>query len=118
MAKFEYVEWLLLWLLETKIFRFEWDAGNSTKSGLKHGVPQAEVEEVFKLGQALPIGVQVRPVFPEERLAIVGPTFKNKMLIVVFTLRNGKVRPISARPAHKKEKIQYETILRKIAGRI
>ena len=118
MAKFEYIEWLLLWLLETKTFKFEWDRGNSSKSILKHGVLQNEVEEVFTLGQALPIGVQVRPVVPEERLAIVGPTFANRMLIVVFTLRNGRIRPISVRPAHKKEKGQYETILRKIAERI
>ncbi len=118
MAKFEYIEWLLVWLLETKTFRFEWDAGNSTKNVLKHGVLQNEVEEVFKLGSALPIGIQVRPVIPEERLAIVGPTFENRMLIVVFTLRAGKIRPISVRPAHKKEKTQYEAILRKIAERI
>ena len=118
MAKFEYVEWLFLWLLETKTFRFEWDLGNSTKNLLKHGISQNEVEEVFNLGQALPIGIQVKPVVPEERLAIVGPTFANRMLILVFTLRNGKVRPISVRPAHRKEKDQYETILRKIAERI
>jgi len=79
---------------------------------------QNEVEEVFELGSALPIGIQVRPVIAEERLAIVGPTFGNRMLIVVFTLRNGKIRPISVRPAHKKEKSQYETILRQIAERI
>ena len=118
MAKFEYVEWLLLWLVETKEFRFEWDRGNRVKSATKHGVTEDEVEEVFRLGQGLPIGVQVRPIVPEERLAIVGPTFSNRMLIVVFTLRNGRIRPISVRPAHKKERGQYEQVLRKIAERI
>lgn len=118
MAKFKYVEWLLLWLIETTVFRFEWDKGNRTKSAIKHGVTQEEVEEVFRLGQALPIGVQIKPEVPEERLAIVGPTFANRMLIIVFTLRNGKVRPISARPAHRKEKEQYEEVLRKISERI
>jgi uncharacterized DUF497 family protein len=118
MARFEYVEWLLFWLLEAKSFRFEWDSGNRAKSEAKHGVSQPEVEEAFQLGQALPIGVQVRPIVAEERLAIVGPTFAGRMLIVVFTLRNGWIRPISARPAHKKEREQYEQVLRQIAERI
>jgi hypothetical protein len=38
-----------------------------------------------------------------------------KLLQIAFTLREGKVRPISARPAHPKERKQYEEILRKIS---
>lgn len=114
MAKFKFVEWLLLWLLETARFEFEWDDGNRTKSASKHAVTTAEVEEIFSLGQAAPLGIQVSPEASEERLGIVGPTSSGRILHVVFTIRGGKVRPISARPAHKKERELYETYLREI----
>ena len=66
----------------------------------------------------MPLGIQVTPKVKEERLGIVGPTKAGKLLHVVFTLREGRVRPISARPAHKKERGQYVEILRKVSERI
>lgn len=115
MAKFKFVEWLILWLIETAQFDFEWDAGNRTKSAAKHAVATMEVEEVFLLGQAAPLGVQVSPEAPEERLGIVGVTAAGRVLHIVFTLRGGRVRPISARPAKKKERSIYEAYLREIS---
>jgi uncharacterized DUF497 family protein len=114
MAKWEFVEWLLFWILETSHFEFEWDRGNKTKSASKHGISTEEVEAVFRSGLALPLGIQTQPVVPEQRLGLVGPTISGKLLQVAFTLRDGKVRVISARPAHRKERTQYEEILRKI----
>ena len=114
MAKFRFVEWLLFWLHETSHFEFEWDEGNSTKSTSKHAVTTAETEEVFFLGQAAPLGIQVSPEVSEERLGIVGVTAAGRILHVVFTRREGKIRPISARPAHKKERQFYETYLREV----
>ena len=115
MAKFKFVEWLLLWLQENSRFDFDWDEGNSVKSAAKHGVTLAEVEEIFGLGQAAALGVQVSPVVFEERLGIVGVTVSGRVLHVVFTLRAGKVRPISARPAKKSERKYYEAYLREIS---
>lgn len=114
MAKFKFVEWLLFWLQETSHFEFDWDDGNRTKSAAKHAVETAEAEEVFTLGEAAPMGVQVSPETPEERLGTVGVTSGGRILHVVFTLREGKVRPISARPAHKKEREFYEAYLREV----
>jgi uncharacterized DUF497 family protein len=114
MAKFKFVEWLLLWLQENSHFEFDWDEGNRTKSAAKHAVRIEAAEEVFTLGQAAPLGIQISPVAHEERLGIVGPTSEGRLLHVVFTLRDGKVRPISARPAHKKERELYEAYLREI----
>ena len=114
MAKFKFVEWLLLWLQENSHFEFDWDAGNRTKSATKHSVKTEEAEEVFTIGQAVPLGVQISPLAQEERLGIVGATSEGRILHLVFTLRDGKVRPISARPAHKKEKELYEAYLREI----
>jgi len=113
-AQWKFVEWLFIWLLETSHFEFEWDHGNSGKNAAKHGILISEAEEVFKSGAALPLGVQVSPLVDEERLGLVGPTFGGQLLQVAFVLREGRVRIISVRPAHRKERKQYEEILRKI----
>ena len=115
MAKFRFVEWLLLWLRETAHLEFEWDESNRTKSSTKHAVTTTETEEVFLAGQAAPPGVQVSPAVPEERLGIVGPTSTGRLLQVVFTIREGKARPISSRPASREErKFHEEYLLREI----
>mgnify|MGYP001158781149 CR=1 FL=1 len=118
MAKFLFVEWLLSWLHETDDFIFEWDSGNRTKSKTKHGVETKDIEDVFYSGLIVPLGVQIEPEVNEQRLGIVGPSTKGQLLHIVFTIRDGRIRPISGRPAHKKERIQYAQILRKISERI
>lgn len=115
MAQWKFVEWLLIWLLETVHFEFEWDEGNRTKSESKHGILIDQAEEVFKSGMALPLGVQIEPPVAEQRLGVVGPTFSGQLLQVAFVIREGRVRIISARPAHRKERKEYEEILRKIS---
>lgn len=114
MAQWEFVEWLLFWLLETTPFEFDWDAGNSTKNSSKHGVPIDEVEVVFKSRAAVPLGIQINPPANEQRLGVVGPGSKGRLLQVAFTLRDGRIRVISARPAHRKERKRYEEAIRKI----
>lgn len=115
MAQFKFVQWLIHWLQETSGFQFEWDEGNSFKSTKKHGVAPDETEEVFLLRQAAPLGVQTSPKTTEERLGIIGPNYSGRILQVVFTLRDGKIRPISARPAGKKERKFYEAYLREVS---
>ena len=114
MAQFQFVQWLIHWLRETSEFQFEWDEGNSFKSTAKHGVAPEETEEVFLLRQAAPLGVQISPKSPEERLGIIGPNYSGRILQVVFTLRDGKIRPISARPAGRKERSFYAAYLREV----
>lgn len=118
MAQWEFVEWLLFWILETSHYEFEWDKGNKTKNATKHKISIEEVEAVFRSGQALPLGIQVSPPVNEQRLGLVGPTLNGRLLQIAFVLREGRVRVISARPAHRKEKKQYEEILRKISKRV
>lgn len=83
---------------------FEWDIHNRDKNRQKHEVSPEEVEEVF--GKGLFLG----PVLfdSEERFAVIGPTKKQRMLFVVYTLRMGKIRVISARDASRKERKGYE----------
>lgn len=115
MAHWEFVEWLMFWILETSHYEFEWDKGNQTKNKEKHGILTEDIEAVFRSGAALPLGIQISPVANEQRLGIVGPTLNGKLLQIAFTLREGRVRPISARAAHLKERKQYEETLRKVA---
>lgn len=118
MAQWEFVEWLLFWILETSHFEFEWDKGNQSKSATKHKISIEEVEAVFRSGLALPLGIQTNPAVNEQRLGLVGPNLNGRLLQIAFVLREGRVRVISARPAHKKERSQYEEVLRKISERV
>ncbi len=110
MAQFKFILWLAYWYLQSEDFTFEWDQGNSSKSVIKHGVEQMEVESLFVLKLGVPLGWQIAPDMDEERLCVVGPTDSGRMISVVFTLREGKVRPISSRIASRKERVLYEKI--------
>jgi uncharacterized DUF497 family protein len=87
MGQFRFILWLYYWYQQADSFEFEWDSANSMKSLRKHGVNTDEVESVFELKLAVPIGRQVSPPVPEERLCIVGPSQDGRMISVVFTLR-------------------------------
>jgi uncharacterized protein len=102
-------------VMTAREFQFEWDAGNTEKSSVKHSVSPEEAEQVFWSGRGQPLGVQVSPSHPEERLGIVGPTDIGRILHIVFTFRGGRIRLISARPAKRKERKIYEAYLREIS---
>lgn len=87
-----------------------------TKSSTKHGVSVDEVESLFALKMAVPIGRQVSPEVDEERLCVVGPAISGKFISVVFTLRDGRVRPISSRIASRKERRLYEEVRKALEG--
>ena len=117
MAKFLLLEWMWDWLLNTPSFEFEWDKGNSTKSLVKHKVTTQEVEEVFLGRVAVPLGKRIKPQDSEDRYGIIGPTWHERLLMIVFTFRGEKVRAISSRPASKKERKTYDKV-RKITKRV
>lgn len=113
MALFRFEEWILDWLTGTDTFLFDWDKGNAEKSQIKHGVNPEEVEEMFcGTHKIVPLGIQTSPKTEEERIGIIGADEGGRILHLVFTIREGRVRPISARPAHRKERSLYEKTLR------
>lgn len=114
MATWLFVEWLLIWLLDTTTFAFEWYQGNRTKNSTKHDATTDEVEIAFRLKRAIPLGLQTSPVVNELRLGLVGQSDCGRVLQVAFTFRGSKVRVISARTAHRKERSQYDTMAREI----
>jgi uncharacterized DUF497 family protein len=91
---------------------FEWDAGNIDKNWVKHGVSNAECEEVFFNTPLL-----IRPDsshFQEEvRNAAFGRTDAERSLFVIFLVRNSYIRVISARDMTDKELEVYRDRLKK-----
>ncbi|MSP89966.1 MAG: BrnT family toxin [Alphaproteobacteria bacterium] len=91
-----------------KIEGFEWDDGNSRKSQEKHGVSQAEAEQVF-FGEPLLIVPDVKHSTDETRFHALGATGDGRMLHVTFVVRRdgARIRAISACDMHRKERQAY-----------
>lgn len=86
---------------------FDWDNGNKDKNKVKHNVSNKEAEQVFFDKNAVQLEDKVHSQI-EVRYKILGITKKKRKLHVTFTIRNNKIRIISARDQNKKEKQLYE----------
>ena len=86
---------------------FEWDPGNERKSHQKHNVSQAEAEQVF-FGTPLFVLEDLSHSYMEERFHALGKTRSGRLLHVTFTVRARRIRVISARDMHRKERRTYE----------
>ncbi len=91
----------------SSVLDFEWDYGNSTKSWGKHKVSIEEQEQAF-FDKNKRVFQDIRHSKEEERFLLFGKIDKSRFLIVAFTIRNRKIRCISARPMNKKEVLIYE----------
>lgn len=86
---------------------FEWDEGNTDKNLAKHNVSTSESEEVFD-NEPRFIFEDTKHSLVEKRYMIWGATNKGRKLSAFFTIRDNKIRIISARDMHKKERRAYE----------
>lgn len=91
-----------------KITNFDWDDGNVRKND-KHGVSLAESEQVFFNAPLLLIA-DAKHSQGEPRFHALGKTDEGRTLHITFTLRNAgeRIRVISARDMHRKERTIYE----------
>lgn len=87
---------------------FEWDRGNKDKNFIKHQVLNSECEQVF-FNEPLIILDDEEHSDKEKRFFTLGKTDRERKLMIVFTLRKGLIRVISARDMSRKEKKLYET---------
>jgi uncharacterized protein len=83
---------------------FDWDEGNEDHA-TRHGVEVYEIEEALLdpggvTGEAYGVG-------SERREAVIGETYHGRIVFVVYTMRDDRVRPVSAREATDKEKRRY-----------
>ncbi len=85
---------------------FQWDYGNIDKNWLKHKVSNNECEQIF-FNEPLLIADDKKHSDIELRWFALGKTDLNRCLFVVFTIREGLIRIISARDMHKKEREIY-----------
>ncbi|MFH1019890.1 MAG: BrnT family toxin [Pseudomonadota bacterium] len=90
-----------------EITGFEWDKGNERKSVAKHGVTAAETEQAF-LNKPLVVADDVKHSRIEPRFHALGHTDEGRLLHITFTIRGSKIRVISARDMHRKERTIYE----------
>ena len=92
-----------------KITGFDWNEGNARKNE-KHAVSAGESEQVFF---NVPLLVLTDPKHSdlEARFHALGQTDEGRLLHISFTLRHDgeKIRVISARDMHRKERETYET---------
>lgn len=89
-----------------KPIKFEWDKGNIDKNWEKHTVDYKEAEEVFFNKPKL-LNDKVHSQ-SEERYVALGETNKTRTLFISYTIRNRKIRVISARDMNRKERGYYE----------
>ncbi len=86
---------------------FQWDDGNRNKNFRRHKVTDQECEECF-FDQDKKILSDVLHSQQEDRLILLGQTKEGRPLFIVFTIREKKIRIISARDLNKKESKLYE----------
>ncbi len=92
----------------TGITGFDWDEGNARKNE-KHNVSMAETEQVF-FNAPLLVLEDSKHSNQEPRFHALGKSDEKRLLHITFTLRQAgeKIRIISARDMHKKERAIYE----------
>jgi hypothetical protein len=87
---------------------FDWDQWNVQKNELKHGVSRIEAESAFYDARVRLFQDEKHTAPGERRYILYGRGLENRVLMVGFTLRAKRVRIITARPASRRERRNYE----------
>ncbi len=88
---------------------FEWDENKAQSNLTKHGISFEEAATVFADEDSLTIHDPAHS-HSETRFITLGSSHTKQILVVVHTNRNNRIRIISARPASKKERLQYKQL--------
>lgn len=84
---------------------YQWNRDKAAANLRKHGIDFADAVSVFSDDLAITIPDER---FDEERLVTIGVDVFGRVLVVVYTMRDGEIRLISARKATRQERQQYE----------
>lgn len=86
---------------------FEWDEEKAESNLEKHGVSFEEAATAF--GDTLSVTIP-DPAHSEGeiRFLLIGVTTRQRMVVVAHTERGDNIRIINARPAQRKEVLDYE----------
>jgi uncharacterized DUF497 family protein len=87
---------------------FEWDSDKATENLTKHGVDFVEASTIF--GDPLEVTVP-DPAHSEGEARFLSPGLSatDRVLVVAYTEREGRIRIIHARVAEPKERRAYES---------
>lgn len=86
---------------------FEWDPEKAADNERKHGVSFDEAATAF--GDTLSLTISDPGHSDEEdRFVLLGESFRGRLLVVVHTVREDRIRIISARLSTRKERRTYE----------
>jgi uncharacterized DUF497 family protein len=85
---------------------FEWDDGNSEKNWVRHQVSRAECEEVF-FNEPLAAALDEKHSEDETRYYVLGETDDGRRLFLAVTIREQRIRVISARDMNRREEKEY-----------
>src|SRR5579862_8690600 len=89
----------------TAAVEFEWDPNKAARNLRKHGVRFAEAVAVLEDLAALNMPDEDSH---EERFVAVGTDSIGRILVVIYAVRDARIRIISARKATRGERSQYE----------
>src|SRR6476659_2578944 len=92
---------------KAEVTEFDWDGGNAEKNWIRHRVSQAECEQIF-FNRPLVVAEDELHSGTELRHYALGQTDAGRRLFIVYTLRDDKVRVISARDMIRRERREYE----------
>lgn len=90
--------------------RAVWDPDKAKANLEKHGVRFSDAELV--LYDPYAVTVEDSAAAGEQRHVSIGLDAMGRILVVVYTNRGENVRLISARPATRRERLQYEEGIR------
>ena len=92
----------------SEIAEFNWDTGN-LEHIKKHKVEYTECEEIFQNNPLL-INQDETHSQIEVRYRAYGQTNQGRELVVIFTIRNNRIRIVSARDQTKRERGEFRVV--------
>jgi uncharacterized protein len=86
---------------------FEWDEAKSRENQKKHKVGFDEGKTIFNDPFLLTFS-DIDPPDAEERFVNIGLSIRDRILVLIHTERQGRIRIISCRKASVRERRHYE----------
>lgn len=88
---------------------FDWGGGNAEKNWAAHRVSPAECEQLFFNSPLLTVDDEAHSA-KEKRWFALGQTDAKRKLFIAFTVRINRIRVVSARDMHRKERAVYQSL--------
>ena len=85
---------------------FEWNERKARVNLRKHRIDFADAATMFQDDQAMTVATE-DPV-EEERYLTIGMDALGRVLVVAYRMRDERIRIISARPATRREREEYD----------